>query len=275
MTSEPVLTIDQLVLAPSGKALSLDLFPGDAYAIFGPALSAKSVLMEFLLGLDRPKKGSFKMADSVSPHRKDFGKRQTPQNFARSQGKRISSSQLSQVLSQLGLWDVRQVPILHLPDEAIAATSLIPVFLSESPVAIIDGTLDLLDFWMRDHALEIIHQHRKRGRSFIVQSHLIKVVMSLGSLILFRNESPIYAGSVDNLVRSAAPTHVVVETSDPTTAQSMVESFAISVKKTQSSIEYVADKGQELAAKLLTHGYGSVRAVIVEEPDLSKIIRDF
>lgn len=274
MRQTPVLALENVVVAPGGKALSLELFPGDAYSVLGPALSAKAHLVRILQGEAKPVSGLVTLSvDPLLPHDKEYSRRHTPQGIAKSLAKRMSSSRLTTVLSGLGLWDVRQTPIVQLPDELVAACDLLPVFLSDVPVAVIDGQLDRLDCWTRETTLELIKEARDSGRAFIVATNLLTIAQSLGWIILVQGPSPVFAGPVGDLLRSSEPTELIVETDDPSTIGTMVEPFSISVKQVAGGVHIHADKGQELAARLLTLGYGRVKSVVVKEPSLASVLR--
>lgn len=276
MRPDAVLTLENVVVAPGGKAISLELSPGDAYAVLGPALSSKSQLMRVFRGEAKPLSGIVdSTCDPVLPLDRDYGRRHTPQGLAKSVSKRASSSRLTEVLSGLGLWEVRQTPVLQLPEEAIAACDLLPVFLSDSPVAIIDGQLDRLDSWMRETALELVQVGRNDGRAFVISTNLLTIAQSLGWIVLVNGASPVFAGPVADLLRSTEPSELVVETDDPSTVSTMVEPFCISVRQVEGGVLLQADKGQELAAKLLTQGYGRVKAVILKEQSLASVLRKF
>lgn len=176
---------------------------------------------------------------------------------------------MTSVLSALGLWDVRQTPINLLAPEQVAACDLLPVFFPENNLAIIDGQLDTLDPWVRATVLSLIEEQRAQGCVFIVSTNLTTVTQRLGNLIIFSGPSPVYAGTVSELLRTIRPAELIIETSDPSTVATMVEPFALSVKPIEQGLLVQADKGQELAAKLLTQGYGHIRTVIVKEPSLS------
>ena len=268
-----MLSLDDLSLAAGARSLSLELISGDSYAVMGPAGSGKRRLVDVLVGRAKPDSGRVVFGfPAAKPTEKEYGRRQTPQIVAKSLAKRTSSSKLTTVLSALGLWDVRQTPIHLLEPEQVAACDLLPVFVPENGLAIIDGQLDTLDPWVRATAIGLLEDQRAQGCAFVVSTNLTTVAQRLGGLIVFSGSSPVYAGTVADLLRTIFPAEIVIETSDPSTVSSMVEPFSLSVKQVEGGLLIQTDKGQELAAKLLTLGYGQVRTVVVKEPTLAEAL---
>ena len=239
----------------------------------GPAGSGKGRLLDVLIGRSKPVAGRAVFGFPASkPTEKEYSRKHTPQNVAKGLAKRASSSKLTTVLSALGLWEVRQHPINTLAPEQLAACDLLPVFFPEPALALIDGQLDSLDPWARTTALELLEDHRKEGCVFVVSTNLTTVAQKLGHIIVFSDQSPVYAGPIPDLLRAFHPSELVIETDDPSTVASMVEPLSLSVRQIQDGLLVQCDKGQELAARLLTEGYGQVRAVFVKEPTLSEAL---
>lgn len=274
MSPRSILEIDQLTLIPGGRALSLDLQKSDSYAVMGPAGHGKSKLMDILCGLGKPADGRILFHEpATKPNTKEYGRRITPQSVCKTLSKRASASRLTQVLSALGLWEVRQSPIVNLDPEHVAACDLLPIFFSETALAFINGQLDCLDPWVRESTLSLLESARQKGSVFIVATNLASIAERMENIIILKNNSPVYAGSVADLLRVTVPMELFVETDDTTTVSTMVEPFSLFVKQMQGGLLIQADKGQELAAKLLTIGYGKVKSVVLKEPTIQDAIR--
>lgn len=268
------MVMEQLALEPRARSLSLELFAGDAFAVMGRAGSGRRGLISTLLGNDKPAMG--RIVSEVSPvttRERDYARRHTPQGIGRAAGKRVSSSRLTTVLSAMGLWDVRQEPIVSLEPEQQAACDLLPVFLGETELAVIDGTFDQLDPWAREETLALVDDFRRKGCAFVVGTNLTTIAQRFGSVIVYNGASPVYAGTVATLLKSFMPEEIVVETNDESTVASMVEPFSLQVKRSEGFVTVTSDKGQELAAKLLTQGYGQIRGIVVKEPSLADVLR--
>ncbi|MBS1713204.1 MAG: ATP-binding cassette domain-containing protein [Armatimonadetes bacterium] len=264
-----IVKITDLALSQGGRSLSLTLGSGDGFAVMGPSGSGKFRFMDVLLGRSKPTSGSFHSVSApVTPNEREPGRRVTPQAAARSVAKGASSSRLTQVLSGLGLWDARHVPIVQLDTEQQAACELLPVFLKDSEWAVIDGGLDRLDPWSRNSALGLVQEEREQGRVFVIGTNLSTVAESVGSVLFFSGGEPVFAGSVWEAMRVVLPTEIIVETDDTSTVASMVEPFTFFVQPTEGGLLIRAEKGQELAARLLTQGYGTVKSILLKQPTL-------
>lgn len=274
MKPSPVMVMEQLALDPRARSLSLELFPGDAFAVMGRAQSGRRSFVSLLSGEGKPGAGRIvAVTPPILPRKREYGRRLTPQGVGKSLSKRGSSSRLTTVLSALGLWDVRQEPIVSLDPEQQAACDLLPVFLSEPGLAVIDGTIDQLDPWTREETMDLVDELRRAGGSFLVGTNLTTIAQRLGSVIVFNGMSPVYAGTVASLLKSLLPDEIIVETQDGSTVAAMVEPFSLQVKQSDGFVTIVSDKGQELAAKLLTEGYGQVRGIAIKEPSLADALR--
>lgn len=265
----PVLVVRDLVLAPGARSLSFELFAGDGYAVMGRSSSVKDAILDALKGKGKPVSGSLDPGDGpVCPLEREPGRRHTPVSLAKKYGDSVTKADLAEVLSALGLWEARQTPVAHLSDALASACDLVPVFVSNASWALVDGEMDRLDPWIRESALGLVEGQMKRGKAFVIGTHLSTVVDRLGQIIVAGPTSALFAGPVGEFIASYEPQSLVVETDDPTSVRTMVEPFSLAIKATKTGLLIQAHKGQELAAKLLTEGYGSVRSVIVKEPSL-------
>ncbi len=266
MPTAPRLVLDGLALEEGRRTLSLEVLAGDLWAIVGEAGSGKSRFFEVLLGEAKAAKGSFQTSGEFAiAGPPAMGRRQTPQSIAKSAAGRGDSAQIVQILTSLGLWDVRQEPLAKLTSSQTVAVELLPCLLSDADLILIDGHLDVLDPWVLESVLEAMFVIASRGAAFLIATNQPSLAQRLGSLIVWRDSEARFAGSARDLIRAARPVELLIETSDASTVATMVEPFAIEVRPTEGGLIVTAPDGQALAARLLTLGYGSVRAVVVRE----------
>jgi ABC-type uncharacterized transport system ATPase subunit len=112
----------------------------------------------------------------------------------------------------------------------------------------------------------------KEGTAFMVRTNRLGIAEALGRIVVVASDEPLYAGTCDECRILHGPTELLVETDDPSTSRTMVEPFAVSVKIVRGGLIVTSNKGQALAARLLTEGYGSVRAVVIKEPTLREAV---
>lgn len=274
MTSAaPVLLLEGFSLAPRGPVLTLELRPGDRYAVMGPSASGKSRLLRAVQEGERPAQGSLTVAGTVCcAGLGRLGRRVTPQSLARQGGRRNLADRAAQALSALGLWENRQEPVAQLSPGQTAASELLTCLMSDAELMLIDGQLDRLDPWTLGPVLDLLERVASSGRAVLAATHRADVATRLGSLLVLRDGTPSYVGSVRELLRRCRPAELDVETDDPSTAGAMAEPFAIAVHAGPDGLKVEAEDGQAVAAKLLTLGYGAVRAVVVREPSLEEAL---
>lgn len=273
MASNPWLVLDGVALEEGRRTLSLEVLPGDTWAVMGEAASGKSRFFDVILGDSKPDRGSFKLTGRlVSAGPSSVGRRATPLSVARSYSGKEDSALVVQALTALGLWEVKEEAMSRLTPSQLIATELLPCFVSDSDVALIDGHLDILDPWILESAMELIQTRASNGASFLIATNHASIAERLGNLIVWRNSEARFAGAASELIKNSQPVELLIESDDPSTTETMVAPFAMEVRKAVGGLVVTAPDGQALAAKLLTQGYGSVKAVVIREISLAEAI---
>jgi ABC-2 type transport system ATP-binding protein len=273
MKSSPVLLLDKFALGHEGDMLNLELHGGDVYAIVGRAGSGKTLLLDAILGEEKPACGEVVVQGTVLAAQYSSGKsRSTPFGVAKASASKGNQRRIADVLAALGLYDARNVPLHKLTTGMVVACDLLPVLLSDADLVLIDGHLDLLDPWALDGAFEELFRLAEEKTAFLIATNRPELAERIGNIIVLVEGQMKYAGTVDKLVRSIEPTEIVVEADDLSTVTTMVEPFVTAVRVSGRRLVLQADEGQEVAARLLTNGYGLVRSVIVKEPSLEEAL---
>ena len=271
--SSPVLVLDKFALSQEGELLNLELHGGDVYAVVGRSGSGKTLFFDTIVGEEKPICGEVVVEGTVLAAQYSTGKsRQTPFGVAKASASKDNARRIADVLAALGLWDARNVALNKLTTGMVVACDLLPVLLSDADVVLIDGHLDLIDPWALDGAFEEMFRLAEEKTAFLVATNRPELAERLGNIIVLVEGQPRYAGPVDKLVRSVEPTEIVVEADDLSTVTTMVEPFVTSARVSGRRLVLQAEDGQELAARLLTNGYGVVRSVVVKEPSLEEAL---
>ena len=266
----PILSLRGFSLAEEGPRLDLDLVPGDRFAVMGPADGGQGELLETILNRDRPAQGAFELeARAVPAVWGSFGRKRTPQDWARS----LADDGVFDALDALGLGDVCAEPMASLTPNQVAACGLLPCLLTPGGLFLVDGQLDALDPWCLDTAIAALLSHMDEcGGALLAATVRPDTAERLGSLLVLREREPVFAGTVDDLLRHHGPVTIEVETEDESTVLAMAEPLAISIRAEAGRVLIQAEDGQETAAKLLTQGYGVVKSVLVREPSLTEAL---
>jgi ABC-type multidrug transport system ATPase subunit len=273
MKSSPVLLLDKYALASEGDLLNLELHGGDVYAVVGRAGSGKTLLLDTIVGEEKPACGDVVVQGTVLSAQYSSGKsRSTPFGVAKGSANKENQRRIADVLAALGLWDARNVPLHKLTTGMVVACDLLPVLLSDADLVLIDGHLDLLDPWALDGAFEELFRLAEEKTAFLIATNRPELAERIGNIIVLSEGQVKYAGAVDSLVRSIEPTEIVVEADDLSTVTTMVEPFVTGVRVSGRRLVLQAEEGQEVAARLLTNGYGLVRSVVVKEPSLEEAL---
>ena len=273
MKSKPVLLLDKFSLANEGELLNLELHTGDVYAVMGKAGSGKTLFLDTIMGDEKPACGTAELQGAALMASFSTGKaRQTPFGVAKASASSKNKRRIADALAALGLWDARNVALGKLTQGMVVACDLLPVLLSDADLVLIDGHLDLLDPWALDGAFEEIFLLAEEGTAFIIVTNRPELAERVGNLIVLKEGQVKYAGRADALARSLEPTEIIVEADDLSTVTTMVEPFVTSVRVSGRRLVLQAEEGQEVAARLLTAGYGVVKSVVIKEPSLEEAL---
>lgn len=271
--SKPVLVLENFALSDKGEMLNLELHGGDVYAVIGRAGSGKTLFLDTILGDEKPASGTITVNGTIIATEYSTGKaRQTPFGVAKASASKDNQRRIADALAALELWDARNVHLNKLSQGMVVACDLLPVLLSDDDIVLIDGHLDLLDPWALNGVFEEIFHLATEGTAFIIATNRPELAERLGNIIVLQEGQTKYAGTVDELVRSVEPTEIIVEADDLSTVRSMVEPFVTGVRISGRRLVMKAEDGQEVAARLLTQGYGVVHSVVIKEPSLEEAL---
>lgn len=265
----PYLQFDGVLFGPSGKSLSLIVGPGDRYAAVGRSGQGIEDFVTVAAGKSGPHSGS--VDRPVRAHLTTairLGIRATPASLAKGDG----TTRAAGVLSLLGLWESRSVPYPRLSTRMQAACRLVPALMATEGLWIIDSELDQVDLRVAMDVCAEWTEHAEQRKAYLVATSSPHIVEALGRVVVLRQRGAVFAGSVQELVQRGRPSQVTVESGDPGAVAAMANPFALSVEVEAGVMKITTHDGQALAARLLTEGYGSVRSVVVRQPDVAQAL---
>lgn len=237
---------------------ALELLPGNAWALLGRAGSGKTALLE------RWSSGAaLARAGGLSP-------RSTPLGIVSRAG--ASGPRAAEILRALELVDLARLPLRSATPSTVAACEFAGVLASRASVKLVDGQFDRLDPWAFRGALAFVRGDLQRGACYVVASSRLDLAEHLGRVAIVSGGEVRRAGLVHELVAAIEPNVVEVETDDPTTCRALCEPLALQVEEIDGGLRIMAADGQALAARLLTHGYGAVRAVLARTASLGDVL---
>lgn len=272
--SSPIVQLEALSLSASGRTLSAEIFPEESYAVMGPSQSGKTQFLKVLAENEKPIRGTAKVNGPVSQaHDKEYSRRATPATLAKTFSKGTETSQIVQVLTSLNLWELKDQLVQKLTPSQIVLTDLLPCFLSESQLVVIDGHLDYIDPWTLEDVLDLIEAYKAQGKSFVVATSRPDIAERLENIIVFKAGVPKFIGTIKELVESSQPVSMTVHVDDSSTVLNVVDPFVVSISATKKMIELTSHQGQELAALLLTKGYGNVKSIIIRPQTIEEALK--
>lgn len=273
-SAPPGLRIENLALIKGGTSLSLEVMPGQCIAIVGTAGAGKTALLRVLAEQLRPALGSF----SASSTCRLLDERQIPKrgridSLARLKGGAAAASRASEALQTCGLWDVRANSVSDATPGQLAAMCLLPAICELDQILLIDMLIDLIDPKTRRDVMEALKRRRNdEGTIQLIATNQLDIIEQCDGVIVMKESSFRASSSVEALRSRTVPGEVVIETKRSHAIRSMVEPFAIKVTEIPEGLVVETFEGQELAQKLLVHGYGDVKCTLVRRPSLSDVL---
>ena len=259
-------------LGPKSRAWSLSICGGEAWALMGPAASGKSHWLEMVMGHKDPSSGGVRRRGKIVEADIDIGLRATPESVAAVHSSKSQLEARAEVLTLLGLWDLRKTAIPKLTETQKDACRLLPVLLSSAEVLCIDGTLDRIDPWLLALVIGRLQERCRLGSALICATARPDIAENFSHLALLEKGSPAYSGTIADFIATAAPTELVVKTQDHQCVASIAKPFRVEAESTEVGVRLRAAEGQELAARLLVEGYGRVESVLVSESTLGQAL---
>ncbi len=261
------LAFEHVALSDRGPTLTLAVPAGSLVAIVGPAASGKSKLLGVVTGQERPIRGEVTRPSGIlSLEEMTFVRRDKPSSIAKRCLGDQNRTRIADALSALGLWEDRNRAIANLGAGQQVAARFIEPLINAPDLLASDGDLDLLDPWMRDRLWPLLQDRRSEGMTFVFTTNSAELAEMADLVVVLKDQQVVFSDSPQALVRSLSSSAVTVETNDHPGALALTNPFEVAVTETSAGIRFEAAEGQQLAAKLLSEGYGDVRYVVVRHP---------
>jgi ABC-type multidrug transport system ATPase subunit len=260
-----IIALENFSLVAQGHTISLVVAPGQSLAIFGPAASGKTRLLE-CIGGEKPAQGVVHvLARPAFASPDDFSKRTKPQTIFRHSLSGGKATHAAEALTACGLWDHRKTPIVQLSPSQRAACELLPCLGVDSRLLVIDGQLDRIDPWTLASVLDALRKRTSLGAAVVAVTNRPELLSQFDLVIVLEALRPLYAGPVEGLLSRGPKAEIEIQSQSPNGVRALVAPFRVHVEQHEDRVIYHTATGQELAAKLLLEGYGDVEFVVVRE----------
>ncbi|HWA83245.1 MAG TPA: ATP-binding cassette domain-containing protein [Fimbriimonadaceae bacterium] len=266
------LVLRDVALLHSGQTISLRVESGQTLCIVGPSGSGKTRLLRFFSGQEPPDRGEIQRPQQVAEP-EPCNRKLRPQDLSHRRGENRAVL-ATEVLSQLGLWDVRQKPIGELSSGLVAACEVVEPLMSQAELLVFDESLDRLDPWARAGALRLIRDRCNDGAICIAATNLAHMASQFDHLIVLKDSQPAYSGSVSELASTRGQRSLTIESEYNTGVRALVQPLLVGVSRTDKGYKLQPGPGQELTAKLLREGYGDVKFAVADQKSIEEIVLD-
>lgn len=119
-----------------------------------------------------------------------------------------------------------------------------------------------------------LHKRLIHGSALLVATNRPELAPHFDHLVVLNKSQIRFVGTLEEMMREHGECEIEVETQNQPGVRALVDSFEISIRKTDSGLVMRAAEGQQIAAKLLTEGYGDVKMVIVREPSIQDVVNE-
>ena len=261
-----LLTLDGVALRPDGPTLTLSVRAGEAVAILGPSRSGRTALLRACAGREKPARGRSTALGEWALAGEGLARR----GRVSSAVKAIRHPKAGDLVVALGLAGVLNEPLGELSPGARAAVALLSTLLSGAPLLAIDGEMDRLDPWAHAAAWASLRDALGRGAAAVMVTDRPELAARCDAAVVLRDRTVRFAGTLDALRRLGPPHELAVTTERQIGVRALVSPFEVAIQETPEGLRMEAREGQELAARLLTEGYGDVRFLVSRPPTVEE-----
>ena len=268
------LAFEHLALLDKGSTLTLAVPAGSSVAIIGPTCAGKSRLLNVVIGNEKPTRGEvFRPAEVSVIDGEGITRRDKPGALAKDSLSEKDSTRVAEVLSALGLWEVRNRTMANLGAEQQVAARFIEALVASPSLILTDGEMDLLDPWTRDRLWQILQTRLAEGATLVFTTNIAALAEKADLVIVLKDQQVLFSDTPSALTRSFSPSTVTVATHDHPGTLALASPFEVEVTQVDGGTRFEASEGQQLAAKLLLEGYGDVRYIILKAPTFDEALR--
>ncbi|MCW5940712.1 MAG: hypothetical protein KIS66_00680 [Fimbriimonadaceae bacterium] len=266
---EPLVELKGCSRRERGPTFDAAFFPGETVAVIEPDRVVPPTL-ELLRGTSTFRRGTVERRGRVShPPGPPPRRRESLQTYCRSLLGDGDPTRIAAALTELGLWEQRSARATD--HEALAP--VLAALLGPEEIVALPLTLDRLDPWATRRVWRALSLEVARGRTVLLHTHRLELAAACDRLLVGDRDDLRFVGRPSELPESA-PAVVRVRTAHAPDVRALVEPFAIQIKELPDGMEFVAPKGQELAARLLIQGYGDVEYAVLRRPPFEEVLLD-
>jgi ABC-type cobalamin/Fe3+-siderophores transport system ATPase subunit len=264
-----MLTLEHVALAKQGSTATVHLRPGQMLGLFGPAASGKSQLLAAIAGREAPPRGlvtAERPVTYVGP--RELSRRIKVQQVLR----QAETNAATKVLTELRLWDSRAKSVGQLSDSQAAALVLAEAIAMKPMVLAIDSLVDSLDPWTFTGLERLLLERKRTGLTTVIACNRLEIAAMCDAMILLDQKMPIFVGEPIDLLTDRVVSEIIVKAGRVGPVESIVKPFRVKVRQVEGGLELSAEEGQELAARLLAEGYGTVETVFIRSETIAQAI---
>jgi len=130
--------------------------------------------------------------------------------------------------------------------------------------------IDMLDLWQ----LEVVYSLLEETS---LECHFITgrpdIARACEDVVFLLPQGPSAPVPWPEIERLAGPEELWIDADDQSNVRALAQAFTLEIREVDGGWYVRADDGQELAARLLTHGYGRVRSLLIRKRNDADLLR--
>lgn len=246
---------------------------GSSLAIMGPAASGKSRMLSAACGSSDPARGSVSRIDRAEIiGEMEWSRRDTPISVAREILGRSGAQRVTDALTTLNLWEVRQKSCNSLSPNQQKALSFLPTLLKSPGLVVTDCGLDSLDLQTLENLWSSLANMRRDGTILVYTTQRPDLGERADFVLAVKDEQVVFSGTPETLKRTLVETEIEVFTDNQPGVRAIADPFEVEVEVFNGGLRMRTKEGQTLVAKLLLEGYGNVKYLIQRPPTFAEAL---
>lgn len=248
------------------KGISLEVQPGDFYAVLGPNGAGKSTTIGIISSLVRKTAGTVEIFGKDID--KDFSEAKqflgiVPQEFNFSMFEKVEDILLQQAgyyglarqdakgrvekyLKALGLWDKRRSPARTLSGGMKRRLMIARALIHDPKLLILDEPTAGVDIELRRSMWDFLRDINEQGTTIILTTHYLEEAESLcRNVAIIDNGEIVQNTSIKKLLQQLNKEVFILDTKAPVTAVPEVDGYAIQ-RVDEHTLEVIVERGQTL-----------------------------
>lgn len=270
----PLVVLADVRLSAKSRRMNFEFGAGTSWAVMGPG--EPSALFDVIAKVKRPQAGNVNLGGPIVESGGISKWRKSLMDFAKQLPLGGDLEAVAEALAVLHLWDSRRLTLDQLDRRSTAHAALLPLFLAApGSILLCNQHLDALDPWVLPGVLDFLTRRLKSESVLLAWTSRPDIAESMDNLLVFHRQEIAFAGSVEELIARGGQEAMTIRVGNEPIARALVKPFQVEATSSPGGeLQLLSPANQDMAAHLLSHGYGNVELVQSRPKTLEEALRD-